>query len=76
MRDVSVFFNEFAYSFIGVTSSFFKGLRHTFPPVCPVHFYFSYKKRAGYLFDNLLFFLIFGLAPYPNDIAPEGSFYF
>ncbi|MCF2941551.1 hypothetical protein L1N85_24745, partial [Paenibacillus alkaliterrae] len=26
-------------------------------------FSFLYKKRAGYLFDNLLFFLIFGSAP-------------
>jgi len=33
-------------------------------------FLFSRKKRAGYLFDNLLFLINFGLAPYLNDIAP------
>ncbi|MCY9656265.1 hypothetical protein, partial [Paenibacillus thiaminolyticus] len=33
---------------------------------------FLSKKRAGYLFDNLLFCLIMVSAPYLNDIAANG----
>ncbi|MGO4496286.1 tyrosine-type recombinase/integrase [Paenibacillus sp. 2RAB27] len=47
MRDVSVFFKEFAYSFMGVTSSFFRGASpHTFTVLSS---FFSRKKRSGYL---------------------------
>jgi hypothetical protein len=46
---------------MGETSSFFQGLRHTFPTACQGLFIFlGTKARAGYLFDNLLLLLNIG----------------
>ncbi|MNT50721.1 hypothetical protein D3C72_1876530 [compost metagenome] len=74
MRDVSLFFSEMAYDPIGITSLLFKGLRHTFPTPCQVQFF--RKKRAGHLYDDLLFFFIVGPVPYLNDIALAGRFFY
>ena len=43
-----------------VTSSFFKGLRHTFSTTHQVFFLFRAKKKERAIFDNLLLFLIIG----------------